>query len=351
MYLHTYSNKFISETEEEAARAYDVAVIRMKGVKAVTNFDLNHYDIRSILESQKLPIGKGASKLLKMTAVDDVLHFKRNNHDKQKVPPALQLRLDTKIDQIVPKPIKPQEQSMLESPTSPTRTETGSNNDIIAHNVLDSQNPSSSLFHVHQDYYQPEVQNSDLNSSYGMIGSNAPALGFQMGRVSELHHSESLESIITDSGTSNGMLEGEDQYRYLSESSQALEDLEDFDQFFENQFGLQPNPSFQSVHASQNPNDHFQNPSFLHLLANDGSVTDGDLGYPSASYWRIDDHGNPKIATEAGNSSNMVNIFGKEIQEMETSDYRDFLEFPLDHKSDKDFQNFLQNPSYSFFPH
>ncbi|KAL2600908.1 hypothetical protein GLYMA_10G171400v4 [Glycine max] len=58
LYLGTFN------TQEEAAEAYDIAAIKFRGLKAVTNFDMNRYDVKSILESSTLPIG-GAAKRLK----------------------------------------------------------------------------------------------------------------------------------------------------------------------------------------------------------------------------------------------------------------------------------------------
>ncbi|KZV37312.1 hypothetical protein F511_16461 [Dorcoceras hygrometricum] len=57
LYLGTFS------TQEEAAEAYDIAAIKFRGLSAVTNFEINRYDVKSILESNTLPIGSAAKRL------------------------------------------------------------------------------------------------------------------------------------------------------------------------------------------------------------------------------------------------------------------------------------------------
>lgn len=55
----------MTATEEEAAEAYDIAAIKFRGMNAVTNFEMNRYDVDSIMKSA-LPIG-GAAKRLKLS--------------------------------------------------------------------------------------------------------------------------------------------------------------------------------------------------------------------------------------------------------------------------------------------
>ena len=46
----------VTSTEEEAAEAYDIAAIKFRGANAVTNFEMNRYDVEAIMKSS-LPVG------------------------------------------------------------------------------------------------------------------------------------------------------------------------------------------------------------------------------------------------------------------------------------------------------
>nr|WKN12606.1 BBM protein [Plukenetia volubilis] len=75
LYLGTFS------TQEEAAEAYDIAAIKFRGLNAVTNFDMNRYDVNSILESSTLPIGGAAKRLKDVEQAEMTLDTQRRDTD------------------------------------------------------------------------------------------------------------------------------------------------------------------------------------------------------------------------------------------------------------------------------
>ena len=57
----------LTDTEEEAAAAYDIASIKYKGCKAMTNFEISNYDVDKILWAESSRPSGNHSKRLKLT--------------------------------------------------------------------------------------------------------------------------------------------------------------------------------------------------------------------------------------------------------------------------------------------
>ncbi|CAN1173057.1 AP2-like ethylene-responsive transcription factor PLT2 [Linum perenne] len=70
IYLGLYAIELV------AARAHDIAAIKVWGRKAITNFDIGQYDFRGILESPLLPIRKG---FFSQIANDDLQQLSNEN--------------------------------------------------------------------------------------------------------------------------------------------------------------------------------------------------------------------------------------------------------------------------------
>ncbi|XP_054790010.1 AP2-like ethylene-responsive transcription factor AIL7 [Prosopis cineraria] len=76
LYLGTFA------TEEEAAEAYDIAAIKFRGAGAVTNFEMNRYDVEAIMKST-LPVGGSAKRAKHSPESEDNVLPSNNLHNLQ----------------------------------------------------------------------------------------------------------------------------------------------------------------------------------------------------------------------------------------------------------------------------
>ncbi|XP_047256262.1 AP2-like ethylene-responsive transcription factor PLT2 isoform X2 [Capsicum annuum] len=135
LYLGTFT------TEEEAAEAYDIAAIKFRGLNAVTNFDMNRYDVKSILESNTLPIGGGAAKRLKEAQALE--SSRKRDQEMMALNSSFQYGNSTAL-QAYP--------LMQQQPFDSQPLLTLQNHDISQYNIQESSS------HFHQNYLQTQLQ-------------------------------------------------------------------------------------------------------------------------------------------------------------------------------------------------
>lgn len=232
MYMFLFKQ---SENEEEAAVAYDIAAIRVKGVEAITNFVKSQYDVNGITASEKIPIGKGVSRFIKENSVKDVLIMKKRRTSRL---PTLCLKRDSSDHQVM---INPQLGSSSQSLASSEEQRNQVNQMTI-----------DDFSHQHPNEFQTNTSSADAN------------LGSGLGFSSDDGVLEGLVAMINDGENQQFTQQVLDDYP----SSSLMKAYENPNSLFVD--GYQ-NPSNFPHQVHQN-DLQTNNPSFLtHQLGADGS--------------------------------------------------------------------------------
>ncbi|KAJ4845759.1 AP2-like ethylene-responsive transcription factor plt2 [Turnera subulata] len=192
LYLGTFS------TEEEAAEAYDIAAIKFRGLNAVTNFDMSRYDVKSILESNTLPIGGGAAKRLKEA---QAIESSRKREEMMALGSSFQYGSSSSS--------RLQAYSLMQTPyDQPQPLLSLQNQDIsqYAQDVSLHQNYLQTQLHLHQQSagsnYLHNVQSSQSSQFYNSYLQNNPAL------LHGLWNMGSSSSVVENNGSSSGSYSG-----------------------------------------------------------------------------------------------------------------------------------------------
>ncbi|XP_055961225.1 AP2-like ethylene-responsive transcription factor PLT2 [Mercurialis annua] len=193
LYLGTFS------TEEEAAEAYDIAAIKFRGLNAVTNFDMSRYDVKSILESNTLPIGGGAAKRLKEAQAiessrkrEELIALTSSNFQYGNPSSSRQLQPASAYSLMPPFDQQPQPLLTLhdQNIAQYTQDSTFHQNYLQTQLQLHHQSGSSNNFLQQTTHHDPQIYNSYLQNNPGLLHGF-----FNMG---------SSSSIMENNGNSSG---------------------------------------------------------------------------------------------------------------------------------------------------
>nr|AZL19516.1 transcription factor AP213 [Fragaria x ananassa] len=239
------------DTQEEAARAYDVAVIKYRGGwDAVTNFDISNYDVQDILDNPYIPIEKGASKFIRRTAADDILESRRTTNNvtvSQHVDSSSSYKPDTTL--VAPPSFEPTVVQTLDQ--------------TLSYSNPEQQYPFPS-FNPNQDNEQIQINKFSQDLQYfNTPNSEYDHLPFPINPSIDNWGNYCRNELIESSIQFQSILTPENHnfqfHQYNNDNSQLH---------------LLHNPSSSSSQFSQNPNCQRENPNVLSELADLQSGSD-----------------------------------------------------------------------------